>query len=259
MRQIDSPTSLAHERQRLERICAVLVEAFEAHPKTRDADRCAIKLDNQRVNVIDDYDDPGELWSASRLAAHYAVGVHFIYTRADEPGVIRLGAGPSSRSRFDPAVVRERWAGVNAPPPEARTRRRRPTTKLRVVPTDEPLEFDRRPLTLRDLRELGRGALDAESRRRCQSRRAPQLATSATLANGRSTSRAAGMRGSLCPEAVTRRRRFARSVAAPWQWREQRTAGLTRRQPECPARSDGAPASYALAAAVVAVLVASQH
>jgi hypothetical protein len=38
MSQIGSSTSPAQERQRLERICAVLVEAFEAHPETRDGD-----------------------------------------------------------------------------------------------------------------------------------------------------------------------------------------------------------------------------
>ena len=141
--QIDSSTSSEHERQRLERIGAVLVEAFEAHPETRDADRCAIKLDNQRGIVIDDYDDPGELWTVRRLAAHYAVGVHFIYAHADELGVIRLGAGPSPRLRFDPAVVRERWASVNALPPVARSRRRRPATKLDAAPDVELLEFER--------------------------------------------------------------------------------------------------------------------
>jgi hypothetical protein len=62
MSHIDSSTSPVQERQRLERICAALVEAFEAHPETRDEDRCAIKLDNRRGIVIDDYDDPGELW-----------------------------------------------------------------------------------------------------------------------------------------------------------------------------------------------------
>jgi hypothetical protein len=121
----------------------VLVEAFEAHPETRDADCRAIKLDNPRGIVIDDYDDPGELWTARRLSAHYAVGVHFIYAHADELGVIRLGAGPSARLRFDPAVVRERWASVNALPPVARSRRRRPTTKLHAAPDVELLEFER--------------------------------------------------------------------------------------------------------------------
>ena len=47
MGQIDSSTSSEHERQRLERIAAVLVEASEAHPETPDADRCANNLDNQ--------------------------------------------------------------------------------------------------------------------------------------------------------------------------------------------------------------------
>jgi hypothetical protein len=143
MSQNGSSTSPEHERQRLGRISAALLEAFEAHPETRDADRCAIKLNNQRGIVIDDYDDPGELWTARRLAAQYAVGVHFIYAHADELGVIRLGAGPSPRLRFDPAVVRERWARVNALPPVARSRRRRPTTKLHAVPDVELLEYER--------------------------------------------------------------------------------------------------------------------
>jgi hypothetical protein len=141
--QIDAPTSISHERKRLERICAVLLEAFEAHPETRDTDLCAFKLDNQRGVVIDDYDDPGELWTARRVAAHYAVGVRFIYANADELGAIRLGAGERPRLRFDPAVVRERWASVNALPAETRTRRRRPAAKLHALPTIELLEFER--------------------------------------------------------------------------------------------------------------------
>ena len=63
-----SSTSPAHERQRLERICAALLAAFEAHPETGDTDLCAFKLDNQRGVVIDDNDDPGELWTARRVA-----------------------------------------------------------------------------------------------------------------------------------------------------------------------------------------------
>lgn len=143
MSQMDRSTSPAQEQKRLERICAVLVGAFEAHPETRDADRCAISLDNQRGVVLHDYDDPGELWTARRVATHYAVGVHFIYAHADELGAIRLGAGPRPRLRFDPAVVRERWASVNALPPVGRPRRRRPATKLHAVPAVELLEFDR--------------------------------------------------------------------------------------------------------------------
>jgi hypothetical protein len=119
-----------------------LLAAFEAHPETRGSDLCAFKLDNQRGVVIDDYDDPGELSTARRVAAQYAVDVRFIYANADDLGAIRLGAGPRPRLRFDPAVVRERWASVNALPPETRTRRRHPTTKLHAVPTVELLEFE---------------------------------------------------------------------------------------------------------------------
>lgn len=139
----NSSTSPADERQRLERICAALLETFEAHAETRDTDLCAFRLDNQRGVVVDDCDECSELWTARRLAAHYAVGVRFIYGHAEELGAIRLGNGPSPRLRFDPAVVRQRWASVNAPPPAARTRRRRPTSRLRVVPAGELLEFDR--------------------------------------------------------------------------------------------------------------------
>ena len=142
MSQIDRPTSFEQERQRLDRICAVLVEAFEAHPETRDADRCAMRLDNQRGDVIDDCDDPSELCTARRVAAHYAVGAGFIYAHADDLGAIRLGAGPRPRLRFDPAVVGQRWASVNALPPVVRPRRRRPT-KLRAVRTAELLEYER--------------------------------------------------------------------------------------------------------------------
>ena len=46
----------------------------------------------RRGIITNDYDDPGELWTARRLAAHYAVGVHFIYAHADELG--RSASGP---------------------------------------------------------------------------------------------------------------------------------------------------------------------
>jgi hypothetical protein len=119
-----------------------LLDTFGEHPETRDTDLCAFKLDNQRGVAVDDYDDRGGLWTAARVAGHYSVGVRFVYAHADDLGAIRLGAGERPRLRFDPAVVRERWLDVNAPPPEAPTRRRWATTKLHVVPTDELLEFD---------------------------------------------------------------------------------------------------------------------
>jgi len=76
-------------------------------------------------------------WQIGRVAVEF---MNPLGQAVDNPlpaglGAIRLGAGERPRLRFDPAVVRERWARVNAPPPEARTRRRRPTTKLHVVPT----------------------------------------------------------------------------------------------------------------------------
>jgi hypothetical protein len=142
MSQFDSSTSPAQERQRLERICAVLVEAFEAHPETRDADRCAISVDNQRGVVVDDYDDPGEMWTARRVVAHYEVGVRFSMRTPTISGAIRLGAGTRPCLRFDPAVVRERWASVHALPAEARTRRCRPTTKLHAVRTVDLPEYE---------------------------------------------------------------------------------------------------------------------
>jgi hypothetical protein len=62
---------------------------------------------------------------------------------ADELGAIRLGAGPRRRLRFDPAVVRERWASVNALSPVARSQRRRPTTKLHAAPDVDLLRYER--------------------------------------------------------------------------------------------------------------------
>lgn len=59
MSQTESDAAPDHERQRLERICAVLLEAFEPHPEARDTDLRAFRLDNQRGVVVDDYDDRG--------------------------------------------------------------------------------------------------------------------------------------------------------------------------------------------------------
>ncbi len=124
MSQNDSSTSPEQERQRLERICAVLVEAFEAHPETRDADRCAIKLDNQRGIVIDD-DDPRELWTAKRVAAHYAVAVRVIYaarrrSRGDPPRgwtTTMLEVRPGGGARAVGERARAAAPGAYAAPP----------------------------------------------------------------------------------------------------------------------------------------------
>jgi hypothetical protein len=66
-----------------------------------------------------------ELWSARRVAAHYGVGVSFVYQHADELGCVRLGGGRRPRLRFDPGILDERWHFVgDAVPTMARTRRR---------------------------------------------------------------------------------------------------------------------------------------
>lgn len=68
---------------------------------------------------------PPGLWTAHQVAAHYDVGVRFVYQHADELGAIRLGGGRRPRLRFDPRVVRERWAIVgDALPATAKTKRR---------------------------------------------------------------------------------------------------------------------------------------
>jgi hypothetical protein len=142
MRPNESSTSPAHERQRLERICAALLAAFEAHPETRDTDLCAFKLDNQHGVVIDDYDDPrravdgqtrgGALcgWRSFQLRARRR-------SRGDPPRgwtttALEVRSGGCARL----------WPSVHTLPPEARTRRRRPTTKLHAVPTVELLEYE---------------------------------------------------------------------------------------------------------------------
>jgi hypothetical protein len=69
--------------------------------------------------------DPRGLWTARQVAAHYDVGVRFVYQHADEVGCIRLGGGRRPRLRFDPRIVRERWPLVgDVLPTPAPTRRR---------------------------------------------------------------------------------------------------------------------------------------
>ena len=92
---------------------------------------------------------PEELWTARRVAAHYHVGVSFVYQHANELGCIRLGAGKCPRLRFDPAVVQARWSRVGgALPSEGRQRRRsksRRAASSEHYAGDVLLEFDREP------------------------------------------------------------------------------------------------------------------
>jgi hypothetical protein len=84
------------ELDRLRRMCDALVDAFEAHPETRRADRCLISLDNGEGATVEDRDErpsalavqPARsedvLWTARRVADHYAVMRDFIYAHANE-------------------------------------------------------------------------------------------------------------------------------------------------------------------------------
>lgn len=93
------------------------------------ADRLAVKLGTRLMEAAA---TPGSgsrgLWTARQVAAHYEVGVAFVYQHADELGCLRLGAGRRPRLRFDPRIVRERWplVGDTLPDPTP-TRRRAPS------------------------------------------------------------------------------------------------------------------------------------
>lgn len=111
------------------------------------ADRVALRLGMRFVDTTPvPAPFPPGLWTARQVAAHYDVGVSFVYQHADELGAIRLGGGRRPRLRFDPRVVRERWAIVgDALPATAKTRRRtRRTSGQRAGArrTYELIEYD---------------------------------------------------------------------------------------------------------------------
>src|SRR6476660_4045012 len=115
------------------------------------ADRVALRLGPQltRLAASTDPAPTRELWSARRVAAHYGVGVSFVYQHADELGCVRLGGGRCPRLRFDPAALQSRWAQVGGALPDARPQRRRSQRRRRPA-TDQHdedllLEFDREP------------------------------------------------------------------------------------------------------------------
>lgn len=93
-------------------------------------------------------DQVGGLWTTRQVAAHYGVTLSFVYQHADELDCIRLGGGTCARLRFDPRVVRERWAAVGQPATP------RPRSSTRAVSRHasrvrhrnyELLDFDREP------------------------------------------------------------------------------------------------------------------
>ena len=115
------------------------------------ADRLALRLGPQLTRLAASTNPAAEreLWSARRVAAHYGVGVSFVYQHADELGCVRLGGGRCPRLRFDPVAVQARWAQVGGALPAERPQRRRSQPRRRPVTHqyDEAilLEFDREP------------------------------------------------------------------------------------------------------------------
>jgi hypothetical protein len=117
----------------------------------RIAERLAARLGVRFAELAESVDAGAseELWTARRVAAHYRVGVSFVYQHANELGCVRLGGGKCPRLRFDPVVVQARWSRVGgALPPEGRQRRRpksRRAGSSEQYGGDVLLEFDREP------------------------------------------------------------------------------------------------------------------
>ena len=115
------------------------------------ADRLAVKLGMRLTeSAAAAESDPRGLWTAHQVAAHYDVGVRFVYQHADELGCIRLGGGRRPRLRFDPRIVRERWpvVGDTLPTPAPTTRRPRSKSsgqRRGRRRTYELLEFEQEP------------------------------------------------------------------------------------------------------------------
>jgi hypothetical protein len=115
------------------------------------ADRLALRLEPQlsRLGAPTDGSPAPELWTARRVGSHYGVGISFVYQHAEELGCIRLGGGSCARLRFDPSVVRARWAQIGGALPDERPRRRRSRERRRPATQghdeDVLLEFDREP------------------------------------------------------------------------------------------------------------------
>jgi hypothetical protein len=115
------------------------------------ADRLAVKL---AVRLAErpppERSRPPALWTARQVAAHYDVGVGFVYQHADELGCIRLGGGRRPRLRFDPRIVRERWPLVGDAVPEPAPTRRQARSKSSEErrdgrPSYDLIEFDDEP------------------------------------------------------------------------------------------------------------------
>ena len=72
----------------------------------------------------------GELVDASAIANRFSLSRSWVYENAEQLGVVRVGAGPRARLRFDASVVRERLARLAADGPRIA---RRPRRRRRVA------------------------------------------------------------------------------------------------------------------------------
>ncbi len=79
-----------------------------------------------------------ELVDASAIALRFSLSRSWVYENAERLGVVRIGAGPRARLRFDPAIVRERLAKLDAEAPRiarpARRRRENADTQNGLLP-----------------------------------------------------------------------------------------------------------------------------
>jgi hypothetical protein len=136
-----------------ERLARALGQLFEAEHVPGGATAPIVTSPDDRngeVALRRDGESPSDLWTVRRVAAHYAVTESFVYQHAEELGCIRLGAGRCARLRFDPEIVRERWATIGTlpvlqPVPRPRRASRRRRSFARAEQTVELLDFDRNP------------------------------------------------------------------------------------------------------------------
>jgi hypothetical protein len=84
-----------------------------------------------RLSIPEALGAPGQLVTASQLAAGLGVTRAWVYEHADELGALRLGGGKRPRLRFDPQVVAEALASGTPRAGEPRQQRGRPRRFVR--------------------------------------------------------------------------------------------------------------------------------
>ena len=85
-------------------------------------------IDSARDCLVELLDgrEPRALLTAAAVAQRLSVERGWVYAHATELGAVRLGGGPRSRLRFDPAVIAERLT----PRPNGPPRIGRPTGRV---------------------------------------------------------------------------------------------------------------------------------